>query len=69
MKTPLDYLATEFKAITRMDLSSIPPIEMLPEHVNAIQILIDLGYEEDYIIQMANDYAIELQDRMFLMYA
>jgi len=69
MKTPIEYLATEFKAITRMDLSAIPSTELIHESINAIQILIDLGYEEDYIIQMSNDYALDLRDRTFLMYA
>lgn len=69
MKTPIDYLATEFKAITRMDISDMPKIELIDQHINAIQILIDLGYEEDYIVQMANDYALELRDSTLLMYA
>jgi len=69
MKTPIDYLATEFKAITRMDLSSIPPIEMLHEFVEAINILIEHNIADDTIARIARGYAAELQDRMFLMYA
>ena len=69
MKTPLDYLATEFKAITRMDLSSIPPIEATHEFAEAIELLIKNNVADDVIARFARGYAVELQDRMFLMYA
>ena len=69
MKTPIDYLATEFKAITRMDLSSMPPIEMIHEFVQAIETLIQHNVADDVIARFARGYAVELQDRMFLMYA
>jgi hypothetical protein len=69
MKTPIDYLATEFKAITRMDLSDIPALENIQEFVKAIEILIEQNVADDSIARFARGYAAELQDRMFLVYA
>lgn len=69
MKTPINYLATEFKAITRMDLSAIPAIENIEEFVEAIEILIEHNVADDSIARIARGYALALQDRMFLMYA
>jgi hypothetical protein len=69
MKTPIDYLATEFKAITRMDLSAIPSTELIHDVIKTIAILIEFNVDEDIIIRVANQCAADIRDRTFLMYA
>ena len=68
MKTPIDYLATEWKILTRTELSDIPENKFLTDILEGIRIMIGKKTPESHVVAICKKEVVTLRNLMINLY-